>query len=431
MLSIAEDTIITPSLSPPIQGVRLEAGSESWILEPNQEVLLGTDPRCDHILTAPGVAPRHCGLRLHGGHVDLWNCTRSHALKFAGAQVVRIRLPLDSAFEMGELVVRLRSVGHLHDDLLPSMVGKSPAMRDLAGVVRRAARLDVPVLLRGDSGSGKELTARALHEVSHRTSGPFIALNGAGLSETMAQSTLFGHVRGAFTGAHSPRQGAFRQAHGGTLFIDEVAAIPLPTQALLLRALEDKVVTPVGGDEGVIVDVRIVTATCEDLEQAVHQGRFRGDLYQRIATCVVRIPPLRQRPEDLQPLAAQALREVLPGGRLGADACRVLREYPFPGNVRELRNVVLQAAIVADSGVLTADHLIDVLRYRSGDNLLASCHGRLTDDAELLELLERCDGNMSKASRLAGLARSTLRGRIRRAQAVRDAAAQERATPRD
>lgn len=306
----------------------------------------------------------------------------------------------------------LRVVPPSSRELLPGMLGDSAPMRELARVVRRTARLGVPALLRGESGSGKELAARALHTLSSRASGPFVAINGAGLSEAFAASALFGHVRGAFTGAHQPRAGAFRRAHRGTLFIDEIASIPGNTQPLLLRAIEEMVVTPVGSDAGTSVDVRLVTATCEDLERAVQRGRFRPDLYQRIATCVVRVPPLRRRISDLR-LLAQAALEQTRGVTLEPNATRVLERYAFPGNVRELRNIILQAAILAEGDVITASHLEQVLIYRCPD---AARGGLDATHEEILAYLDETDGNVSQAARLAGMARSTFRDRLFRAQ---------------
>jgi DNA-binding NtrC family response regulator len=292
------------------------------------------------------------------------------------------------------------------------MLGDSRPMQELAAVVERVARLRVPALLRGESGSGKELAARALHALSKRSAGPFVAINGASLSESLAASTLFGHVRGAFTGANNPRVGAFRRADGGTLFVDEIASVPRPTQALLLRVLEDFAVTPVGGDASAEVDVRLVTATCEDLELAVHRGQFRADLYQRIATCIVRIPPLRRRIADL-PVLAEAALEQTPGLSLAPGATSALQRHPFPGNVRELRNIVLQAAIHADGDVITADDLARVLAYRGAQT--ATVAPDITH-AAALALLARAAGNISEAARMAGLPRSTFRDRLRKAR---------------
>lgn len=394
--------------------VRIDVGprDRGRVLHPGQQFVLGTDQSCDLVVRDSGVSPKHCGLLHRGSEVELWDCSKNGAVHFAGARVVRALLPLDGCFEIGRAKVRMSVVSGRTRELLIGMVGRSPAMQDLARVVRCAAKLDVPVVLRGESGSGKELAARALHALSRRATGPFVAINGASLSDSLAASALFGHVRGAYTGAMEARQGAFRQADGGTLFIDEVGAIPLPTQALLLRTLEDLVVKPVGGDHCQSVDVRVVTATCEDLEDAVGRGRFRGDLYQRIATCVVRVPPLRRRRDDIEQLAARALDDALPGARLATGATRALAGYAFPGNVRELKNIVLQAALYCVDGVIRSSDLARVMRYRNdqeGDPAPAT-------DVDLLTVLDACGGNISEAARKAQLPRSTFRDRVQRAR---------------
>lgn len=396
--------------------VRVDVGprARGRVLHPGQSFYLGTDHSCDLVLRDSGVSPRHCGLRHRGSAVELWDCSKDGSVHFAGARVVRALLPLDGCFEIGRAKVRMSVVSSRTRELLVGMVGRSAAMQELARVIRRAAKLDVPVMLRGESGSGKELAARAVHALSRRAEGPFVVINGASLNDSLAASALFGHVRGAYTGAMEARQGAFRQADGGTLFIDEVGAIPLPTQALLLRTLEDLVVRPVGGDACHPVHVRVVTATCEDLEAAVEQGRFRGDLYQRIATCVVRVPPLRRRRDDIDELAARALDDALPGARLASGATLALGNYAFPGNVRELKNIVLQAALHCVDGVIRSQDLKRVLSYRNAreeDVAPAS-------EMDVLDMLEQCGGNVSKAARLAQLPRSTFRDRVRRARGL-------------
>ncbi len=397
----------------PLPSVRLDVGEggRGYVLRPGERLLVGADRSCDLVVRDPGVSPRHCGLYHRGNDVELWDCSGTAAIHFAGARVVRALLPLNGSFEIGQARVRMR-VLRGEQELLAGMVGRSKAMHELAEVIRRVGPLDVPVLLRGESGSGKELAARAIHATSRRSAAPFVAVNGAGLSEALAASALFGHVRGAFTGAQEARGGAFRQADGGTLFIDEVAAIPLATQALLLRTLEDFQVKPVGSDTPHRVDVRIVTATCEELELAARRGRFRLDLYQRIATCVVRVPPLRERADDIELLAVRALEEVVPGARLAPDALDVVRDYPFPGNVRELKNVLLQAAVRSADGVVRACDLEAVIRYRNGEK--PPQRAAAMTDAELCELLAACGGNVTRAAQRAGLPRSTFRDRVRR-----------------
>jgi DNA-binding NtrC family response regulator len=307
---------------------------------------------------------------------------------------------------------RGRGLGEQHFEPLPGMVGRSPAMQQLSRLVRRIAALRVPVLLLGESGSGKELVARAVHSSSPRAEGPFVALNGATLSLELSGSELFGHRRGAFTGAHSDRAGAFRQARGGTLFIDEVAALPLGVQARLLRAVEEGWVNPVGSDQPVAVDVRIVAATCEPLELLVARRAFRADLYQRLSSCVVRIPPLRERRGDISVLAQHLLaRSEVGPCRLGSGVSELLQAQPWPGNVRELGNVLIQAGLRCEMGCIERVDVVGALSERSG---ACRCAARLGPEQALM-LLGETGGNVSEAARRAYLPRSTFRDLLRAA----------------
>jgi DNA-binding NtrC family response regulator len=291
------------------------------------------------------------------------------------------------------------------------MIGNSPPMRQLKRMIARLAGLPVAVLVRGESGTGKELVASALHRKSKRSQRKAVRLNAASLGVSMAPSMLFGHVAGAFTGAVAARQGAFRKAHRSTLFIDEIAAMPREVQASLLRVVEDGCVQPVGADESQRVDVRLVTATCEPLEQHVSAGRFRSDLFQRLAAVVVEVPPLRDRGKDLELLAWQALRCCpIEGKRWTQVALERLRGYRFPGNVRELHNVTLQAALLAEGACIELEHVDAVLRLRP-DN-----PSRSLDPSQAKLLLRQYGGNTSRAARAAGLPRSTFRDALRRAE---------------
>jgi DNA-binding NtrC family response regulator len=306
---------------------------------------------------------------------------------------------------------------------LPGMVGRSAAMQQLAALVRRVATLRVPVLLLGESGSGKELVARAVHAVSKRAQGPFVALNGATLSVELAGSELFGHCRGAFTGAHHDRVGAFRQARAGTLFIDEVAALPLGVQAKLLRAVEESTVCPLGSDEPVAIDVRIIAATCEPLDQLLARRAFRGDLYQRLSSCIVRLPSLRERRADIPALAEHLLaRSEIGPRRFGPGALEELAAQPWPGNVRELGNVLVQAAVRSDSGRVELGDVLSALCERAG----ADCRAERLGPEQAHKLLGECDGNVSAAARRACLPRSTFRDLLHGAPA---AAAEQASAP--
>lgn len=225
------------------------------------------------------------------------------------------------------------------------ILGRSEKMRTMFDHIRRVAGTQEPVLITGESGVGKELVARAIHLESDRRRRPFIAVNGASLPKELMESELFGYRRGAFTGALSDRKGLFAEAEGGTLFLDEIGELQGELQAKLLRVLQERAYRPVGGAEEVPADVRVLAATNRDLEVELREGRFRDDLYYRLETFVIHVAPLRERPEDLDLLVEQFLREYVvetgqPAPRVGEDILKLLRGYDFPGNVRELHSVL-------------------------------------------------------------------------------------------
>jgi DNA-binding NtrC family response regulator len=238
------------------------------------------------------------------------------------------------------------------------IVAEAPAMQ---AVLRRAARFaaaDAPVMILGESGSGKEVVARALHDSSPRSKKPFVAVNVAALPSDLLESELFGHARGAFTGATAAKAGLFETAEGGTLFLDEIAEMPLALQAKLLRALQDGEVRRVGETRAFTVDVRIVCATHRDLSARVTEGLFRQDLLFRLKVLTLRVPPLRDRREDIVPLVEMLLEEEKRKDlRLTPAAVRLLESHPWPGNVRELQNAIKHGVALAEDGVIDVDHL--------------------------------------------------------------------------
>jgi DNA-binding NtrC family response regulator len=249
------------------------------------------------------------------------------------------------------------------DDKEPVVVSSA-----FAEVIRKAfsaARYDDPVLMLGETGTGKTMTARRIHEAGSRAAGPFVEVNCSAIPESMAESELFGHVRGAFTGAASTRAGKFRAAQGGTMFLDEVGDLSLDVQAKLLKAIEDKLVTPVGSDEPLEADARLIAATNHDLPALIKEGRFRRDLYERLKVVVIRLPPLRERREDIRPLALRFMagwNEQYDEHRyLTKDAMILLESYPWPGNVRELKNALRSAACSSASEALGPESLPEEL----------------------------------------------------------------------
>ena len=274
-----------------------------------------------------------------------------------------LRIILRRCYHVARLEFEYRALQQrLQTGEFEEMLGSSPAMQQVFGIIRKVAPSDAPVLILGESGTGKEMAGRAIHRLSLRRDGPFIAINCGAIPENLLESELFGHEKGAFTGAHTTRPGRLEMANGGTLFLDEIGELPVPLQVKLLRFLQERCVERVGGRKTIPVDTRVLAATNSDLKAALSNGAFREDLYYRLAVVVLRIPPLRERREDilllarafLQRFAAQARRETL---AFDATALELLQEYPWPGNVRELENRVKRAVIMAEGNTIRAADL--------------------------------------------------------------------------
>jgi DNA-binding NtrC family response regulator len=295
------------------------------------------------------------------------------------------------------------------------LIGSSPAMQRLYRTIEKVAATDATVLILGESGTGKELVARTLHRSSRRGDRPFVAVNCAAIPDTLIESELFGHERGAFTGAHRRRQGRFEEAAGGTLFLDEIASMPLPLQATLLRVLQERTVTRVGGSGETEVDVRVVAASNRDLPALVAEGAFREDLYYRLNVVPVELPPLRDRRDDI-PLLAEAFLEQASArhgrevGPLPPAAIRLLLEHGWPGNVRELANAVERLVLLAEDGRISVEDLPPAIRGRdtgaSAGAFRLPAEGvdwNAMEESLLRQALERSGGNRAAAARLLGL----------------------------
>jgi len=321
--------------------------------------------------------------------------------------------------------------GRRRDDGGPrSVVAADPAMQRVARLIDRVAPGQIGVLVLGETGVGKEVAAEMIHRASPRASGPFLRLNCGGFSETLLDSELFGHEKGAFTGAVQAKPGLLESADGGTVLLDEIGDLPASLQVKLLRVLEDRQVMRIGALRPRTIDVRFVAATNRDLEQEVARGRFREDLYYRVAGVTIVIPPLRERPGDIAPLAdlfaGRAARQAgLPPPAFAGEVLELLADYAWPGNIRELRNAMERAVLLAGGGPILAEHLPLEKLLGSGtapsaERPAASAAEPLTlrdaRDAEerrrIVEALESCAGNQTRAARLLGIARSTLQARI-------------------
>ena len=316
------------------------------------------------------------------------------------------------------------------------LLGESPAMRRLFDDLRRIAETDTSVLITGESGTGKELVAKALHEQSRRRTKPFVAINCAALPESLLESELFGHKRGAFTDAVSDQRGLFLQADGGTLFLDELGEFPLSLQPKLLRALEERMVRPVGSDKEVPFDVRLIAATNRDLETAVEEKRFREDLYFRVNVIQIKLPPLRSRGTDVLLLAQHYLEDFASrNGKkivgLSDATAQKLLDYEWPGNVRELRNAIERAVALARFDRIAVDDLPDKIRnYRGtqlelgGDNPSELLKMEEVERRYIQHVLKVTHGNRTLTAQILGFDRKTLYRKLKQmGEAIGDDAA--------
>ena len=393
-------------------------------------IVVGTHAQCDLIVEDPKVSRRHVKIWAEPGGIHVEDLeSRNGTYTTAGRVYDAVQQIGDAGaatIHLGDTTLRIQSapspaVAPSKRERFGGLVGTSLLMRELFGVLELAAPTDATILLQGESGTGKEITAEAIHDHSRRADGPFVVFDGSATNPSLIDSQLFGHVKGAFTGAVTNRNGAFVEADGGTLFLDEVGELPLESQAKLLRALESGTVQPVGSDRTVSIDTRVVAATHRDLGAMVDDGTFRFDVFHRLSVVHVAIPPLRERLEDL-PLLIRALyraRGIDPGPIEGTPLER-LSNHPWPGNVRELRNVLERSLVLA------GDAPFSELSLWLGASAPAASGAepvelslpfkdakqRVVDDFErryLAALMQRYDDNLSAAANHAEINRGHLR----------------------
>jgi DNA-binding NtrC family response regulator len=412
-----------------------DVGREATSIDGRLQV--GSAEGVDLVLTDPTVSRFHLeieatpqGIRLR----DLGSTNGSFAGRLRFGEVLLRSGGTKLAVGRTKLMVELsgeRSVLEAsHATRFGGMLGASPAMRAVYARLAAAAPTPVPVLIGGETGSGKELAARAVHDGSPRRARPFEVVDCGGMPATLVESELFGHRRGAFTGAAADRIGAFERAHGGTLFLDELGELPLELQPKLLRVLAEGEVRPLGSHEVVHVDVRVVAATNRDLRREINAGRFRSDLYYRLAVIEVQLPPLRERLEDL-PMLVRALLDTIADER-GLEAhvevdqplLDAIRQHDWPGNIRELRNYLEQMLILQVPPQLGTQPAGDEPRYADLAKLpWHSAKKQMIERFEhdyLTQLLDTTDGNVAEAARRAGVDRGTLFRSMRRLGIKRD-----------
>ena len=395
-------------------------GGGSWSLD-QDELSLGSDPANLLCLDDPYVSSFHARLRRRGGAWWIVDQGSTNGSFVDGVRVSEAEVSAGSLLQLGDSQLRLEGAPEAPRGGF-GVVTRDPGMLSVLSQIRRVAPSDVTVTIYGESGTGKELISAAVHLASDRADGPFVPINCAAISSELIESELFGHEKGAFTGAHGARRGAFEEASGGTLFLDEIGELPLDLQAKLLRALESREVRRVGSSRPIKVNTRFVAATNRDLHLEVQAGRFREDLFYRLFVVPITLPPLRQRPSDVLLLAehfirSRALTQLPP--KLSPGAAQKLEAHSWPGNVRELKNTLDRAILLREGALIEAE---DIVFPQLGAAAAANGPGIVDVAGKKLKEVEReairvhlhlNKGNRRATAESLGLARSTLHVKLR------------------
>ncbi len=389
---------------------------------------------CNKIFDQTG---QHWCMLFSSGSVTMRKCTLSrkdgsvvHVMKNASVlhdDNKQIIGAVETLTDISELLMKDSQIEAFRRELqseytFQGMVGVSPSMRSTFDLIANVAASDAPALILGESGTGKELAALAIHQNSARKDRPYVQVNCAALNESVLESELFGHVKGAFTGAYQNREGRFEAANGGDIFLDEIGELPQSTQIKLLRVLEEKVVERVGDNRSIPVDVRIITATNRNLRQLVEAGSFRGDFYYRINVLPIELPPLRERTQDIPLLAEMFFKRIQLKSNKGIlgispEAMQSLVRYPWPGNVRELKSAFEYAFVTCMDTKIEPRHLPpDIITARENMSSLPTTEISLDErkKQELIQALEQAKGNQSLAGRILGISRVTVWNRMHR-----------------
>ena len=396
-------------------------------------IRIGTAPDCQMLLTDQTVSRHHCEIELTEEGYLLRDLASTNGVTSLAHRVREIYLQPGDVFQIGGTVLEFRPLEERVEILLSErdhfgkVLGASVKMREIFHVLEKIATKDVTILLTGETGTGKEVLAESIHEESLRRGAPFITVDCGSIPENLVESELFGHVKGAFTGATGDRIGAFEEADRGTIFLDEIGELPQEQQAKLLRVLEKKEIKRVGENESRRVDVRIIAATNRNLAEEVEKGTFRKDLFYRISVVEIRIPPLRERQDDIPLLCDHILNQLAersgrPRPRMGAEAMMLLQRHGWPGNVRELRNVLEKCFALSEQDEISPGAVVNGSLGTDPSRAPAPAAGGITVDGSLdygearerfekeylLDLLRRNDLNVSKSARAAGIHRQSL-----------------------
>lgn len=384
------------------------------------EILIGSSKFCDLLIEDEFVSRQHAKIISTAEGSSLIDLGSTNGTFFGSSRISKISLSGKGSFKVGGTQINFdvgsepKKISASHSHSLGKLVGTSQAMRTIFSLIEKVAPTKAPVCIIGESGTGKELVARELHRLSEKPNGPFVAVNCAAIPAHIIESLLFGHERGAFTGAAERQSGLFEQANGGTIFLDEIGDMPLELQSRLLRVLETGTVRRLGGREEISVNPRLVCATNRNLKEMVSYSKFREDLFFRIFVVPIMLPALRERPDDIPVIAKKILSEMSPKDTtltFDEDVLDIFCKHRWSGNVRELKNVIIRAIALRSSEILTKD-CIDLVTSAStseGTSQLES-----NERSFILGQIKECGGNLARAARKMGIARSSLQSKIKK-----------------
>jgi DNA-binding NtrC family response regulator len=412
---------------------------------------IGADPTCDLVLRDPAVSRRHASVSSEGSRIIVRDLGSRNGTFLDGTRLREAEVQLGAVLKLGKSAIgiesrwRVREVAPTEARQFGDLVAESTLMREVFAILERVAPTEVTVLVEGESGTGKELAARSIHQMSQRARGPYVVFDCGAVPSDLAESELFGHKRGAFSGATADRAGAFQRANGGTLCLDEIGELPLELQPKLLRVLETGEVRSVGDDVVRKLDVRIIASTNRDLHAEAQSGRFRSDLLYRLDVVKLRLPPLRQRPEDIPLLVHRLLEGKLPpGDKIEGENLALLARYGWPGNVRELKNTLARAVALGQAPgkppARFADLVFNLGPAASAPHTIGAEYPGVShrvpykeakaqlllgfERAYVAALLKRHRGNVQQAAQAAGLSRKHLYELIRRVEGADSAGAE-------
>lgn len=407
---------------------------------PNQKIeieqkltSIGSAPGNDLCITSDFVSAHHCRIENRDGQFFIKDFGSTNGTLVNGHRVIEAELPMGATLELGPIQIKFFAQTHeetLSESPVSNFEGiysKNPHMRKIFSLIQKIHASNAPVLIHGETGTGKELIARAIHNQSNRKSAPFVAINCGAISKDLIESELFGHEKGAFTSAATQRKGVFEQAHQGTLFLDEIGELPLDLQPKLLRVLETLEIRRVGGNQTIPVNVRVIAATHRNLAEEIKRNQFREDLFYRLYVIPIILPPLRERPEDIELLCRHFLTSEFSAApdqskMLDKTALNLLQTHAWPGNIRELKNVISRALLDAPTGVISSDHIVfapasgrdlTAFEYKS-DKPKPKVSKSLKDieKEKITEELIKNKWNKLKTAKILGVAKSTLHQKI-------------------